>query len=463
MAIIRHQPTKTWHVAALMLASLLAFAFVSWTSYRATQNVIAAQNERERAAEVLQLIEQTLGDIVDMETHHRGFLLTGNESFLVPYEEARQHVMQHYGQLSSRQDTRGQAGPDALHGELEALLAQRIEHLDRNIAMRRSSAFDPSIHQPRFGQGKALMDRLRATLGELGAQQARRVDGWDREIDAVQARARSRVIGMGLLGSLLLLWSVWLVSRERRRRDVAEARLQAMNGDLEAAVDARTREALQARDELAEFVSELDQSIEAERRRIAREVHDQCGQIVAAMQMLVERLRGMSDPKQRAGAYNQLLQLLAEATATARRIAAELRPPLLDDLGFSAAVEHHAQTLSQQSGLAIVVDVTDDERLTPLQTNQLFRILQEALVNVYRHARASRIAIEAGAQDDAYRLCITDDGIGPGEPRPGASGLRNMRERASLAGGVLEFGQSREGGAQVVVRLPLGGRRRLAA
>jgi len=119
-------------------------------------------------------------------------------------------------------------------------------------------------------------------------------------------------------------------------------------------------------------------------------------------------------------------------------------------------VQHYVQGLQRQSDLIVDVDLASDEALTPEQHNQLFRLLQEAATNVLRHAQAQQLTIESRLEAGEYRLRIEDDGVGPGHVRVDASGLRNMRERAVLAGGDLVFGAAPQRGTRIDVRVPLG-------
>ncbi|GEM_PF-790150 len=213
-------------------------------------------------------------------------------------------------------------------------------------------------------------------------------------------------------------------------------------------------ELAESRARLLAFAAELDRGIEAERRRLAREVHDQLGQIFTALKIGLPAGR---PPRLDPAAVQQLLE---EGIAVARRIAADLRPPMLDDLGLGAALAHHARAVAGQGGLACEVEVADDARLDPAQADSLFRIAQEALTNVLRHARAGRVRIAGGAADGHYRLTIEDDGAGfdPGAVRPGALGLLGLHERALLAGGECAVESPAEGGGtRVSVTLPLAG------
>jgi signal transduction histidine kinase len=177
------------------------------------------------------------------------------------------------------------------------------------------------------------------------------------------------------------------------------------------------------------------------------------------MKMLIIALR------QRLGApvepmLDELQGMADEAIRAARHISAALRPPLLDELGLEAALNHYLQTLQRQSGLSTSLQLSQADRLSAEQANPLFRIVQEACTNVLRHARAHSLRVvgwplpeEGGI--DGYELQVVDDGRGPGDTRADASGLRGMRERAALAGGRFDFGPAPGGGTRVRVWLPL--------
>jgi signal transduction histidine kinase len=223
---------------------------------------------------------------------------------------------------------------------------------------------------------------------------------------------------------------------------------------LESMVDDRTEEVRAARDRLQSFAKQLDDSIEAERRRLAREVHDQFGQIVTGTKLLVQQM-GRDHPELPADKLAQLTGMLDESIGIARRIASALRPPLLDDLGFGAAVSHFAERLTLPGHLEISAEIDNDDQLESDRANQLFRIVQEATTNALRHAQATRVSITGCEFRGLYVLRIADNGIGPQPVRADASGLRNMRERAAMVGGAFEFGPGPDGGCEVVARIPL--------
>lgn len=222
--------------------------------------------------------------------------------------------------------------------------------------------------------------------------------------------------------------------------------------------DKRARDELSAsRDALRRFAQNETERMEAERARIAREIHDQLGQIFTSIKLLIGQISARETAPQTASLLAEASGLVDAGVDVARRIAGELRPAILDDLGLSAALHAHAERFGRQSGICCVVEVRDDETLSPGQATQLYRIALEALTNVARHARARNVRITGQIENADYVLDITDDGIGwpPAGPAAESMGLTGMRERARLMGGSLELGNAPEGGARLRVRLPL--------
>lgn len=205
---------------------------------------------------------------------------------------------------------------------------------------------------------------------------------------------------------------------------------------------------------IASFATAQDQAIEKERRRVAREVHDQMGQVFTAIRLIVQSMPHEVFP---AGQEAALQQALEMGIASARRITAELRPPLLDDLGLAAALDHFGKELARSSALVCTVTIRDEERLCGPQALTLFRIVQEAATNILRHAGATRVDITGQGHGDEYHLRIEDDGRGfdQADVRRDAMGLINMRERARLMHGQCEISARPAGGTVVVVSLPL--------
>jgi signal transduction histidine kinase len=150
-------------------------------------------------------------------------------------------------------------------------------------------------------------------------------------------------------------------------------------------------------------------------------------------------------------------QALDGGIATARRLASELRPPLLDDLGLEAALRHMLDGLLAGSAMHVRVALEDASLLDERQSIGVFRIVQEAASNVLRHAQATRFTIESRRTPTGWRLTISDDGAGfdPARVRRGALGLVGMRERAEMLDAQLSVDSTPGGGSRVSLELPV--------
>jgi PAS domain S-box-containing protein len=202
---------------------------------------------------------------------------------------------------------------------------------------------------------------------------------------------------------------------------------------------------------------------EAERRRIAANLHDFVGQNLTALGIGLETLRGATaaDAESRhASTFEELRNLLKDTMDTVRQTMADLRPPLLDDYGLLAALESHGRQFSLRTGLAVAVQGQRiGARPAPNVELALFRIAQEALANAVKHAGASRAAVALSCKGGFLRLSIEDDGSGFAQPSgaraalQGGWGLPMMRERAEEAGGTLRI-EFPARGTRVVAEVP---------
>ena len=204
---------------------------------------------------------------------------------------------------------------------------------------------------------------------------------------------------------------------------------------------------------------------ESERNRIARELHDELGQQLMRLRLDLSSLAGpLQKSHPELGRRVKVMKdLLADTVASVRRITTELRPPLLDDLGLVAAAEWLTNDFSQRSGVGIEVDIdAGADTCEPGMATAVYRILQEALTNVARHAAASRVSVTLKLEHEALRLAIEDDGRGLHSSSTGifcaGNGLVGMRERVLMFSGQLRIDESAAGGVAIEVSLPLGQR-----
>jgi signal transduction histidine kinase len=198
---------------------------------------------------------------------------------------------------------------------------------------------------------------------------------------------------------------------------------------------------------------------EAERHRWARELHDETLQALGGLKVLLSSATRLEDPEAMRGAMREATQQLTGDIESLRALIAELRPPALDQLGLAPALASLAQRTGAGNDLEVRADVElpDDRRLVPELETTVYRVVQESLTNVVKHARASSIDIAVRCADDAVDVSVVDDGIGFDADATAevGFGLAGMRERVELAGGELSVLRGAGAGTVIRARLPL--------
>lgn len=223
------------------------------------------------------------------------------------------------------------------------------------------------------------------------------------------------------------------------------------------------QEAAEAHARLAaqrEFAQAMRQRVEEERRAIARELHDEFGQSLTAMRSIAAALLQSPEVQGKSGeaAVRLLFDISGNTFDAMHRLIPRLRPAQLDDLGLADAVRDLAAAFRlAHPALQIELEVQDLPDMDPELETAAYRILQEALTNVARHAGASLVRLKLGLAQDCLLLAVADDGCGLAEACdiPGHYGVRGMRERAAAVGGDLDIGNGAGGGLQLAARLPL--------
>lgn len=202
---------------------------------------------------------------------------------------------------------------------------------------------------------------------------------------------------------------------------------------------------------------------EQERRHIARELHDEVGQVLGALKINLHLLRDPALDEASRRRLEESISILDRLLQQIRALSLDLRPSVLDDQGLGEALAWFGERIGERSGLDVSIEnELDDSTIPPSIANACFRIAQEALNNAVRHAQAHHLEMRFAVQDDVLDLSIRDDGIGfdvPAQQRRAVAGtslgLISMQERATLAGGTTEITSSAGAGTQVHARFPL--------
>jgi signal transduction histidine kinase len=209
-----------------------------------------------------------------------------------------------------------------------------------------------------------------------------------------------------------------------------------------------------ARDALRRVVS----GQELERRRLARELHDETGQALTSILLGLRSVEEADGPDEMTTAASNLRALVVGTLQDVRRLAVQLRPKALDDFGLVAAVEHLVQTFSEATAIRVDLEAQlGEERIPPEVETTLYRIVQEALTNIVKHAEASRVSILLVRSETSATVVIEDDGQGfdPADVREEGMGIIGMRERVELHEGRLTLESTPGSGATLVVEVPL--------
>jgi len=269
-----------------------------------------------------------------------------------------------------------------------------------------------------------------------------RLQDWDRLFIRMVAVS----VGSFALALVLLIYNLHLLLEEieqRKKREFVERK----NTESYRMLSAR--------------ILELQ---DVERRKIARELHDSVGQYLAALKINLGRLqrREAGGTAQAQSKLSESLELADRAIDEIRTISHLLHPPLLDELGFHAAARWYAEGFAQRSGVQVELKLTENTKRLPRETElALFRVMQESLTNVHRHAKAKHVEIQLDSTDGEVILNLQDDGTGiPYEVlegfragEAGGIGLAGMRERLAELGGKLEV-DSTSDGTRVCATLP---------
>jgi two-component system sensor histidine kinase UhpB len=243
-----------------------------------------------------------------------------------------------------------------------------------------------------------------------------------REVDLFDPGRRVTVLGGPLLSTLAQTFNDMLDRLEAERRQSARQALASQEG---------------------------------ERRRVARELHDEVGQTLTAMMLQIESLSSRI-PAELRDDFEELRETARVGAQDVRRIAARLRPEALEELGLQTALSALARSFSEHAGVRMERHLERGFLLTEEQELVIYRVAQEALTNVARHARATSAELHLARSNGEVTLRVRDDGRGlPAEVPSTSTGIHGMRERAMLIGARLTISPAANGGTEVVLRVPV--------
>ena len=270
----------------------------------------------------------------------------------------------------------------------------------------------------------------------------------------VPLKAGEKVIGVMLIGFAKPY--PWLPTEQELLRAIADRSALAI--ERAGMTDAlREREA-----RIAELSGHLLRAQEEERKRISRELHDETGQALMVIRLYLGMLEQTVTGRTSKTKIHETLEVVDRTIEGIRRIIGRLSPLVLQELGLIAAIRKEAKDLAKSAGVKAKVSVGENVgRLSPVTETAVYRVVQEALHNVAKHANATTVSIQLRRDGDLVRLCIEDDGVGIKQnqrPNPGrrSFGLAGMRERINTLGGTLKVSAANRNAATVGTRIEVG-------
>ena len=394
-------------------------------------------------------VNKLLQSMLDAETGQRGYLLTGNETYLEPYDKAVATVQTNLDSLRMQ----FMASPEDMQefALLSRQISRKLAEMELSLRLRRQGNEDAWKFILNTDVGKEHMEAIRQHAQELIARSDKRLAQGRAQIEQSLMLSRigiATVTAIGLLAFYMYLRQTQAVQTVNLRE---QELLERERDRLEGLVRDRTAT-------LSELANHLQQVREEERGHLARELHDELGALLTAAKLDVARLKSKIDATAPdvAERLKHLTETLNSGIALKRRIIEDLRPSSLSNLGLTAALEILTREYAERAGIDVEtslepVQLPDAAQLT------VYRMVQEALTNIGKYAKASKVLVSVHGYPTHVAVQVRDDGVGfdPGSVRPTSHGLAGMRHRVEAAGGRLTLTSRPGNGTLLSAVLPL--------
>lgn len=428
---------------AVMAAAILIF--INEASF---QQSSAAVVSLEEAQQTRSAINSLVRQILDAETGQRGYLLTGDERYLEPYDAASKDVNQNLDVLRQLFSTY----PDQLvdFDLMSRHISRKLAEMDLSVRMRKQGNEDGWKFVLTTDVGKEQMDAIRNLSAKLSASNIKKMEQGQVEIKKALQLSRIGIAATALIGLLAfymyLLQTQALVASGLRQHETLERERDLLGNQV------RERTAT-----LAELATHLQNVREDERGHLARELHDELGALLTAAKLDVARLKSRltANLPEASERLEHLTQTLNTGIALKRRIVEDLRPSSLSHLGLVASLEILASEFGERAGMTITSDLETVELDTSAQLT-IYRLVQESFTNIGKYASASHAEMSLHNFEGYVSIEVKDNGKGfkLENIRPGSHGLAGMRHRVEALGGKLNVTSSVENGTKVEAIIP---------
>jgi two-component system, NarL family, sensor histidine kinase DevS len=358
------------------------------------------------------------------------------------------------------------AGETELHPLLDLIATRLAGLIDAELVVIAIPAGDGDL-RIEAAAGPAAEDMVGTTLSRDGSKSGRvlerrrseRVDSTLEDVELDQELARRMGLRSGLFVPMIVAdRAIGVIAAHNKL--AADPRFTDEDLRLAETFAQRAAVAVDLADRVArDSLRRVVEGQELERRRLARELHDETGQALTSILLGLKRVEDAKTPADARTAAAGLREQVVETLQNVRRLAVELRPSALDDFGLVPALERLAEAFGEQSGIAVDIEANRDSARLPGEVETaLYRIVQEALTNVAKHAEATRVSVVVTRRGNVVTAVIEDDGqgFGAGGGSGEGLGLVGMKERVGLLGGRLAIESTEGAGTTVVAEVPVG-------
>ena len=430
----------------MALLAALVLVGINETGHMRSQDAVEQMTQGIGTRNAINVLLQSM---LDAETGQRGYLLTGNDAYLEPYDKAVANVQANLDTLRAR--FLNSADELQEFAFLSRQISRKLAEMELSLRLRRQGNEDAWKFILHTDVGKENMEGIRKHTQELLARNEERVKEGQAQVEQSLMLSRigiATVTAIGLLAFYMYLRQVHALQVVSQRE---QALLEHERDRLEGLVRKRTAT-------LSELASHLQQVREEERGHLARELHDELGALLTAAKLDVARLKSKIDATAPdiAERLKHLTETLNSGIALKRRIIEDLRPSSLSNLGLTAALEILTREYAERAGIEVetsleAVQLSESAQLT------VYRMVQEALTNIGKYANASRVLVSVHSYPTHVDVQVRDDGVGfdPALVPPSSHGLAGMRHRVEAAGGRLSFTTSPGKGTLLSAVLPM--------
>lgn len=435
------------HPVVFPLACIAAVALmlISEGSYRQSMAGLRSLAEGRDVRERILGLERSL---LDAETGQRGYLLTQNKDYLIPYNQALTDSEAAFKALDTYYQ--GDAEVRQALGKLHVATGAKLSELALSIRLQNEGRSATVIELARSNIGKEQMEAVRLLSQQLLMVTSRLVSANREALYRTLMLSRT---GMALLAALSLL-SLFLYLRHAGQNEAYQHELKRL---IQAERDSLTNEVGLRTAELTELTKHLLSAREDERARLARDLHDELGALLTSAKLDAARIRSrlVGTAPEALERLAHLVETLNSSIALGRRIIEGLRPSALSNLGLVPTLEILAREFTEQSGIEVSCTLSP-VKLKPATELVVYRVVQEAITNISKYASARQVWLGMDQVGPTVQVSVRDDGVGFDSMRRSGStfGLQGMRFRVEAEGGTLTVSTAPGQGTQLQVTLP---------